>query len=527
MEAGVKLAEMEPVLARIARWDYSQARDPLYEFSGFLRSAIAAQQELPQIEARFVRMLEPGAAVTPAARDYACRELSVIGTKASVPALARLLQDRSTADMARYALARIPGPDAAAALRTGGSPAPAEARPAAPSMVRVAAMSSAPVAALAKELESSDADVQAAAIRLLNRKTGAAVTTIFLEHYASLSPMGQYRVLYALADRGDASARKLVRAAVKGSVPEVRVAALGALGKIGDASSVPVLADASVNGTLPEQAAARESLYTLNTAGVDSAIAAGIGSSTGKVRLELIRAAGDRASSEAAEVLMQTAQQSDAEVALAAIRALRNAAGPEHAPALLAAVMKIANAGQRREAALTLGSVMRRARKPDVGPVLAAYRAAPDKQIRLTLLDVMGQVSADEALPLLREGLKDPDAEIARGSILALTAWETSAPLPDLLNAAKSEANPTRRILALRGVIKVVTVPSDRPAEATVAILKDVWPLATQVAEKRAILALLPLYPSPEAMRMAETAAADPAVTKEAKAAAEAIRGLR
>jgi HEAT repeat protein len=515
MEAGVKLAEMEPVLSRIARWDYRQPRDPLYEFSGFVRSAIAAQAELPQIEARLLRMLEPGAAVTPAARDYACRELSVIGTKASVPALTRLLQDRSTAEIARYALARITGPEAAAAM------------PAAPSMARVAAMSSAPVAALAKELGSSDADVQAAAIRLLNRKPDVTVTAIFLERYPALSPMGQYRVLYALADRGDASARKLVTAAVKSAVPEVRVAALTALGKIGDASSVPVLAEAEANGTLPEQAAARESLYTLNTAGVDSAIAEGIGSSTGNVRLELIRAAGDRASSEAAGVLMQTAQQSDAEAALAAIRALRNAAGPEHAPALLAAIMKIGNAGQRREAALTLGSVMRRARKPDVGPLLAAYRAAPDKPIRLTLLDVMGQVSADEALPLLREGLKDPDAEIARGSILALSAWETPAPLPDLLNAAKTEANPTRRILALRGVIKVVTVPSDRPADATVAILKDLWPLATQVAEKRAILALLPLYPTAESMRMAETAAADPAVTKEAKAAVEAIRGLR
>jgi len=521
----MKLADMEPVLAKVAAWDYSQPRDPLSEFSAFLRAAIAARSELPQIEARLLRMLDASASATPAARDYACRELSIIGSDASVLTLARLLNDGRMAEIARYALARIPRPKAAAALRSAPASTPGAPLPATPAMKRVAELRGADRQTLARELGSDNSDVQAAAIRLLSAQQGGPA--ILIERYPSLPPIARYRVLCALADRGDAAARKLVTNETKSSAPEIRTAALTVLGKIGDPSSVAVLADSAANAPAPEQTAARESLYTLKAPGVDGAIAAGISSSAGKVRLELIRAAGDRASSEATEVLMQIAQQSDAEAALAAIRALRNAAGPEHAPALLAAVTKIGNATQRREGALTLSSVMRRARKPDIGPVLAAYRAAPGKQIRLTLLDVMGQVSADEALPLLRDGLRDPDADIARGSILALTAWETPAPLPDLLGAAKTESNSTRRILALRGVIKIVTAPSDRSPEATTAILKEVWPLATQVAEKRAILALLPLYPTPESMRMAESAAADPAIAKEARAAADSIRSLR
>jgi HEAT repeat protein len=50
-------------------------------------------------------------------KQTVCRYLMAIGTAASVPALAALLSDEKLAHMGRYALERIPGPEAAAALR--------------------------------------------------------------------------------------------------------------------------------------------------------------------------------------------------------------------------------------------------------------------------------------------------------------------------------------------------------------------------------------------------------------------------
>lgn len=52
-----------------------------------------------------------------AAKEYACRQLAVIGTKASVPVLAARLADADDSHMARFALERIPVPEAGAALR--------------------------------------------------------------------------------------------------------------------------------------------------------------------------------------------------------------------------------------------------------------------------------------------------------------------------------------------------------------------------------------------------------------------------
>jgi HEAT repeat protein len=51
------------------------------------------------------------------AKDYVCRKLMQIGTAASVPTLAGLLGEKDLSHMARYALERIPAPEAAAAMR--------------------------------------------------------------------------------------------------------------------------------------------------------------------------------------------------------------------------------------------------------------------------------------------------------------------------------------------------------------------------------------------------------------------------
>ncbi len=51
------------------------------------------------------------------AKDYVCRLLTIVGSAASGPILAGLLADEGQSHMARYALERIPAPEAAQALR--------------------------------------------------------------------------------------------------------------------------------------------------------------------------------------------------------------------------------------------------------------------------------------------------------------------------------------------------------------------------------------------------------------------------
>jgi HEAT repeat protein len=67
------------------------------------------------LERRLTAIL--GAGPSRAAKEYACRKLSMIGSAAAVPALAALLPDKDNSHMARFALERIAAPEAVDALR--------------------------------------------------------------------------------------------------------------------------------------------------------------------------------------------------------------------------------------------------------------------------------------------------------------------------------------------------------------------------------------------------------------------------
>jgi HEAT repeat protein len=380
------------------------------------------------------------------------------------------------------------------------------------------------VSALVAEMKTSEAERQANAIRVLNSIEGPQVTKALANEFPRLTPVAQVHLLTALASRGDASARPVVSAALKSPEPAVRAGALAALGKLGDESSVKILAEAAAAAKEPELSAARRALYTLRGANIDSAIAGAIGSSAGKIKSELIIATGERAISGAAGPLTEAARDADPEVRREALRALRNVGGAAQTQPLLDLLLKSTTASDRRDATQTLAAVVRRAQPAPITPILSAYRATPAKEARLSLLEVMGQASSADALPALREAIKDSDPEIARGAILALTAWEDAAPLPDLLSVAKgtSEAQ-NLQVLGLRGVLRLITLPSKRSTSENSLLLRDAMRLANQLAEKRTVLSLLATFPSKESLEIARAAITDQAVTNEAKVAFDQV----
>ena len=96
-------------------YDWGSDRAPLQALDRAVSGAHGDEAAARQLESRLVEALE--AATTRAAKDYLCRQLSLIGSAACVPAVAELLAQDATSHMARYALQRIPDPAAAAALR--------------------------------------------------------------------------------------------------------------------------------------------------------------------------------------------------------------------------------------------------------------------------------------------------------------------------------------------------------------------------------------------------------------------------
>jgi len=112
-------------------------------------------------------------------------------------------------------------------------------------------------------LKSDDEAMHAAAISMVKDMPGEQVTKALAKELPTLPSMSRVQLLSALAERGDRAALPAVVEAVNAEDDSVRLAALKSLSKLGDASSVTLLAKAAVTARGAEQKAARESLYRL------------------------------------------------------------------------------------------------------------------------------------------------------------------------------------------------------------------------------------------------------------------------
>jgi HEAT repeat protein len=131
-----------------------------------------------ELETRLAAVLKSDS--TRDAKDYVCRKLMVIGTAASVPALAALLSEKDHSHMARYALERIPARQAAQAMR--------DALPKLSGELKVGVISSLgvrrdaeSVSALAALLRDADAAVARAAAYALGAIRNTAATKALAE----------------------------------------------------------------------------------------------------------------------------------------------------------------------------------------------------------------------------------------------------------------------------------------------------------------------------------------------------------
>lgn len=396
-------------------------------------------------------------------------------------------------------------------------------------VVRVAALQglatvggSEAVPTLQQALAADEDKLRAAAVRGLAGVPGQQVTAIMMQAAESLPDTTQVQLLSALAERGDRSARPVLVKAAGSADANIRMAALEALGTLGGSEDVQLLTERSALASGREQEVARGSLYRLQAAEVDDAILKSLAEAEPKLKVELILAAGERAIATASAALLAAARDLDRSVRRVALRALRDTASADDVHALIELLSAYERQADRAEAQRTIASVIRRT-DSSVKPVLSAYADATDDAVKLSLLWVMGQVGNASTLPTLRAAVASDSADIKREVIVALSNWPNDRPAADLYEIARDNSNLAHQILALRGYVQLVTLPSDRPHEATISLLKNAADLASRPDEKKTILAALPRYPCKGALDLARAALADSATAAEAEMAVKRI----
>jgi len=353
-------SRIDAMLADIARYDWGGDRAVLIAFSDTLRSFHGKPEKLAGIQEKMTRILLSPA--PPAAKQYICQELGIMGNEKALPALSALAKDSACFDLALSAVERIPGPEADRSL-----------------------------------------------LKLLSRKKGRE----------------RVGIVNALGNRHTGDAVPSLKKLVSGGDPEAALAAVIALGKIADAPSMEVLLKTYGSSQEPlrryaaeallqcaggrlqagrmDEAAGLYSIFTGNQEPVPVRTAAHIG---------MIRSANDQAGS-----IVGILKGGDDAVKSAAISLIPEFRDIDVLP--VASEMPRLSSGHKMQMLSALAELGNRAAMP----AILEMSLHEDPEVRLSALKAIGVLGDENAVLMLAERAADSqglEKEAARRSLASI-----------------------------------------------------------------------------------------------------------
>ncbi len=370
---------------------------------------------------------------------------------------------------------------------------------------------------------------RAAALRFIAELPGSQPTTALTRRLPELPPELQVVAIHSLAERRDTAARGPVIAALEASDDErVRLAGLWSLRHLGDDQAVGTLSAIAADSDGEEQRVARESLARLEHTNLDDALITGMRELAPQQRVECIRALETRRCFAATPALLKIARDGPEDVRVAALEALSSLGGDATISELLQMLMQKLPREIRSAAEESLSRLCGTSEQPSVAmqTLLATWEPAGDVS-RISLIRVIGRLGDDAGLPLIRTGLNAGDQAVSDAAVRALADWPTSTVLDELSVLARDAESQTHKILALRGMIRLIESATDRDAQAKIALYREALSLTDRPEEIRLALAGLGRLREEAAIRLIENYLDDEAVGNEAGAAfLQAVRAF-
>lgn len=623
---GFRPPSLKMILKEAAAYEYGHDDEILSR----LRDYIQSHRDIPEsrlyCEEQLLSFLNSNA--TLAAKMSACRHLRVLGSRMSVPVLEKMLIQKDTSDMARFALEKIPGASADRAFIKGLAKSSGN--------VRIGIISSLgqrkvqdSVAALGKLVHDSNSATAVAAAAALgqianpeafgilskaltrtqgllqiqvatsllkcaeqfhtqkNLKMAADVYKKLLNTKISL-PTRQAAMKGMITSAGD-DARKMILDVLKSKEKEmhipaismvrdtfdgstiqsvcallpdlpatskiqllpvlshykeqavlqmvinvtkskeemVRIAALQALKKLGDASCVNLLAQCAARADGAEREAARNSLWDLKGGDIDQAIIINlIRNSDPGLQYELIQSIGKRRVYGAKSLLFDRARYSNPKIRLIAIRTLKVIAAPSDLPRLLNLLLASKSEVEQNEIGNTVSAVAGRISQQNFRAYSVKIMLESVKEVkgRCALYRVLGKIGDNSTLPLIRKALAGENEDIHDAAVRALVDWPNSTPKDDLLQIAGQSTNTVHQVLALRAYVRMIGMDKYRSPEGATQALKEALTLARRHEEKKIILGTLPQFSCKDALKLAESLLQEEGVKAEARLAVDQIK---
>ena len=384
----------------------------------------------------------------------------------------------------------------------------------------ILARKSAGLPLLLEQLRSPDKAIVGIGLRTARELPGRDVTKALAAELRQCSPERQTFLLLAIADRSDEAVLPVVLEAAGSASRNLRLTAVGALDRLGNVSSVPVLLNAAADSDAELAQAALAALARMPGNEVDAGLLGRFPAATGKNRAVLITVAGLRHIDRAVPTIFPCLQNSDAEVRSAAIQAIGILGSDAHAAQLVSILQESKNAKERENIEMALLAIIGRTGTKSV-PALLPLAHNNDSALRITALRLLASAGGTEALAAVTAAVQDKDQTVQDEAVRTLSTWpnnwpEDSAAAEPLLAVAKSGAKTSHQVLALRGYLQYVQSNKQLKNDDKVSKVKDVLALIKRPEEKRLAIAAIGTIPAPGSIEILVVFIAEPAVTEDA-----------
>jgi HEAT repeat protein len=332
---------------------------------------------------------------------------------------------------------------------------------------------------------------------------GGEVDKALATEMARAEPDRAALIVVAMADRPDTVVLPAVLKAAERGPKQVRLAAIGALGRVGDASCLSPLLEIAVGSDADLAQIAKASLGELPGESVDTEIVARLPKAKGKIYPLLIELVGQRRI-EAMTELLKALDNSDKVVRSAALASLGATVTPKGLSVLISQVVspKHADDAPVAQQALRTASTRMPDREASAGELAIALERAP-AATKNTLLEILSDVGGTKALNTIAAAAKSNNPQLQDTGSRLLGKWSTVDAAPALLDLAKTAQEDKYHVRAVRGYISLARRFAGMPEQQRIEICQNAFETCRHPADQKLVLDVLKLYPSLETLKLA------------------------
>jgi HEAT repeat protein len=352
--------------------------------------------------------------------------------------------------------------------------------------------------------------------------SGSGIGEAIADEIPRSEPARAELLISVLADRASPeSLSPLLLAAAEGP-KTVRLAAIAALGRIGNATCLPALLDIGMEPDAELSAAAKSAVVELPDDSVDQAIVVGLPNADVKRYVMLLEVVGQRRIA-AIDQLVEALRHRESSVRCAALFALGNTVPPNRLDLLIRQVVDSKDNAEHLVAiqALKAAAIRMPDREQCAKQLSATLNSLPSPS-KAGILEILAAVGGKQALQSLAAAARSDDDKLQDVSTRLLGEWMTVDVAPVLLDLAETAPGPKYQTRSLRGYIRVARqfTLSD---EERMEMCRQALAAAKQPAEQKLVLEVLKRFPGPKALELAMQIRQKPDLRDEANDVALAI----